>query len=62
MDVETGGEERITYQEGFDGLPAFSPDGQRLMWTSSGRTPDRKSQLFLADFTLDAATRAAAAR
>ncbi len=50
MDVETGREERVTYHEGFDGLPVFSPDGRRLMWTSSGRTADRKSQLFIADF------------
>ena len=53
MDVDTGSEERITYHEGFDGLPVFSPDGKRLMWTSSGRTADRKSQLFIADFTLE---------
>jgi TolB protein len=53
MDVETGAPERITYTEGFDGLPVFSPDGRRLMWTSSGRTADRTSQLFLADFTLE---------
>ena len=52
MDVDTGDEERITYHEGFDGLPVFSPDGKRLMWTSSGRTADRKSQLFIADFTM----------
>ncbi len=53
MDVDTGREERITYHDGFDGLPVFSPDGKRLMWTSSGRTADRKSQLFIADFTLE---------
>jgi TolB protein len=53
MNVDTGREERITYQDGFDGLPVFSPDGKRLMWTSSGRTADRKSQLFIADFTLE---------
>ena len=53
MNVDTGEEERITYAEGFDGLPVFSPDGKRLMWTSSGRTADRKSQLFIADFTLE---------
>ena len=52
MDVDTGAEERITYHEGFDGLPVFSPDGKRLMWTSSGRTADRKSQLFIADFVM----------
>ena len=55
MNVDTGAEERITYHEGFDGLPVFSPDGKRLMWTSSGRTADRKSQLFIADFTLERA-------
>lgn len=59
MDVDAGTEERITYREGFDGLPVFSPDGKRLLWTSSGRTADRKSQLFLADFTLDPAATAA---
>ena len=56
MNVDSGAEERITYHEGFDGLPVFSPDGKRLMWTSSGRTTDRKSQLFIADFTLKATT------
>lgn len=59
MDVDSGKEERITYHEGFDGLPVFSPDGKRLMWTSSGRTADRKSQLFIADFTLEPAPPAA---
>ncbi len=53
MDVDSGSEVRITYHDGFDGLPVFSPDGKRLMWTSSGRTADKKSQLFLADFILN---------
>jgi TolB protein len=61
MNVDTGAEERITYHEGFDGLPVFSPDGKRLMWTSSGRTADRKSQLFIADFTLERAASPGAA-
>jgi TolB protein len=52
MDVTTGAQERITYSDGFDGLPVVSPDGRRLLWTSSGRTADKKSQLFLADFSL----------
>ena len=52
MDTETGKEERITYHDGFDGLPVFSPDGKKLMWTSSGRTADKKSQLFIADFEM----------
>jgi Tol biopolymer transport system component len=53
MEVDSGSEKRITFHEGFDGLPVFSADGKRLMWTSSGRTADKKSQLFLADFTLE---------
>jgi TolB protein len=53
MNVDTSAEERITFHDGFDGLPVFSPDGKRLMWTSSGRTADRKSQLFIADFSLE---------
>lgn len=52
VDTATGAEERITSAAGFDGLPVFSPDGSKLMWTSSGRTADRKSQLFVADFRL----------
>ena len=59
MNVDSGAEERITYHEGFDGLPVFSPDARRLMWTSSGRTADKKSQLFVADFTMKPAVRGA---
>jgi len=40
---------RVTYTEGFDGLPVFSPDGKRLSWTSK-RSADKKSQIFLADW------------
>ncbi len=54
MDTETGAQERITFRDGFDGLPAFSRDGKRMLWTSKGRTPDRTSQLFVADFAADA--------
>jgi Tol biopolymer transport system component len=50
MDIETGKKVRITFAPGADVLPVFSPDYQRLMWTSTrnGRQP---SQLFIADFT-----------
>ena len=46
-----GGREpvRVTFTDGFDGLPVFSPDGKKLCWTSN-RTADGKSQLFLADW------------
>jgi Tol biopolymer transport system component len=56
MDVDTDALERVTYREGFDGLPVFSPDGKQLMWTSSGRTADKKSQLFIGDFSMEPLT------
>ncbi len=40
---------RVTFTDGFDGLPVFSPDGKKLAWTSS-RTADGKAQIFLADW------------
>ena len=40
---------RITERAGFDGLPVFSPDGTRLCWTSNA-TPEKQSQLFLANW------------
>jgi Tol biopolymer transport system component len=47
---------RITDHTSADVLPVFSPDGKKLMWTSN-RTDDGESQLFIADFDLDAAER-----
>ncbi|NOT28196.1 MAG: hypothetical protein HOP16_19120 [Acidobacteria bacterium] len=40
---------RVTYSDGFDGLPVPSPDGRRIAWTSS-RGGGREGQLFLADW------------
>jgi Tol biopolymer transport system component len=50
LNVDTGKEVRITHAPGADVLPVFSPDGKKLMWTSTrdGRSP---SQLYIADFT-----------
>jgi Tol biopolymer transport system component len=45
---------RVTFTDGFDGLPVFSPDGKRLAWTSN-RTTDKVSQLFIADWNHEAA-------
>ncbi len=42
---------RVTDNPAADVLPVFSPDGKRLMWTST-RSEDRSSQLFIADFQL----------
>jgi len=49
MTVETGKTTRITFAPGADVLPVFSPDGSKVMWTSSrdGRSP---TQLWIADF------------
>jgi Tol biopolymer transport system component len=53
MNIETGAECRVTNTPGFDGLPAFSTDGKKLMWTSK-RGPDQTSEIFMADFKLPA--------
>jgi Tol biopolymer transport system component len=58
--VDAAGEHepvRVTYTDGFDGLPVFSPDGKRLSWTSN-RTSDRKSQIFLGEWNHPAALKA----
>jgi Tol biopolymer transport system component len=48
---------RVTYSDGFDGLPVPSSDGTRLAWTSS-RGGGREGQIYLAQwnhqFALDA--------
>ena len=47
---------RVTYTDGFDGLPVFSPDGKTLSWTTNRATMEsRKGQLFIADWDHKAA-------
>lgn len=48
---------RVTTTDGFDGLPVFSPDGNRLCWTSN-RNSQEVSQLYLADWDHAAALKA----
>ncbi len=56
MSIQGGNEIRITIDPSFDGLPVFSPDGERLMWTSKrGDLPD--AQVFIADFSVPDAFR-----
>ncbi len=46
---------RVTFANGFDGLPVFSPDGQYMIWVSQ-RVEDPKSkgasQIWIADFVM----------
>lgn len=51
---------RVTFTDGFDGLPVFAPDGKKLAWTSN-RTTEKVSQIFLADWNHEAALAAIAA-
>lgn len=37
---------RVTYTPGFDGLPVFTPDGNKLSWTTN-RTSEKQSQIFM---------------
>ena len=50
MNIATGEKTRLTFAPGADVLPVFSPNYQKIMWTSTrdGRQP---AQLFIADFT-----------
>lgn len=48
---------RVTFTPGFDGLPVFSPDGQRLSWTTN-RSSDKRSQIHIADWNDAAALKA----
>lgn len=50
---------RVTDTAGFDGLPVFFPDGQRLAWTSN-RSADKSSQIFFAEWDHAAALAALA--
>jgi Tol biopolymer transport system component len=51
---------RITYSDGFDGLPVPSPDGKQIAFTSS-RSGGGAGQIFLAQWNHDAAMKALAA-
>jgi Tol biopolymer transport system component len=50
MRDDGSGKTRITFRQGFDGLPAFSRDGRYVMW-SSKRAKDNTTQVFAAKFT-----------
>lgn len=53
MSIKTKKMQRVTHTMGADVLPVFSPDGKKLMWTSTrgkDRTGKHISQLFIADW------------
>ena len=52
---------RVTYSDGFDGLPVPSPDGTQLAWTSS-RGGGREGQIFLAQWNHEPRSRRCAPR
>ncbi len=51
MDDNGKNQTRITFEPNFDGLPVFSPDGKKLLWTSKRGGLD-EAQIFIGDFTL----------
>ncbi len=50
MNVQTGISYRLTHNSSFDGLPSFSKDGKKILWTSKRDT--NACQIFMADFTM----------
>lgn len=57
VDVEGKNEPvRVTYEEGFDGLPVFTPDGNELAW--SKRNAKGESQIYMGHWDHAAALRA----
>lgn len=58
--VDTEGKKepvRITYTDGFDSLPVFTPDGKQLSWTST-RSGGGEGQIFLAQWNHEKAMEA----
>jgi Tol biopolymer transport system component len=51
---------RVTHTPGFDSLAVFSPDGTRLVWTSTRGDLASKGQLWIGNWNHDAARRALA--
>ena len=45
------GQERITYLDGFDGFPVFSPDGRYLVWGSNrNQAEEGETNVFIAEW------------
>lgn len=52
IDIDGKNLERITYSQGFNSFPIFSPDGKKLLWASSRGAPpnSREINIFMADW------------
>ncbi len=51
---------RVTFTEGFDGLPVFLPDGNQLSWTSTRDSIGAGGQIYLAQWNHATALKALA--
>jgi len=51
MNIETGKQTRLTYNDAFDGFPVLSPDGKTLLFSSSRNAKPSERSLSL--FTMD---------
>ncbi len=51
---------RVTFTEGFDGLPVFLPDGNQISWTSTRGSIGAGGQIYLAQWNHAAALKALA--
>ncbi len=51
VDLDGKNLERLTFTDGFDGFPMFSPDGKKLVWISgrNGKVP-HETNVFIADW------------
>ena len=51
VDSDGSNLERVTYSDGFDGFPMFSPDGKKLVWASNrnAKAP-HETNIFIADW------------
>ena len=47
VDTETGEPRQFTYGPGADTYPRWSPEGEKLLFLSNGRQPDKKTQLYV---------------
>jgi Tol biopolymer transport system component len=39
-DIQGGEPKRLTFDGGFDGFPSISPDGRKMVWTTSRSRPN----------------------